>query len=64
MFFTKAFETKAKRFPKLSAFASTVGRSNSASHFHGSFDGSRLKLSKTLFTKAFKTQQNAFYESV
>ncbi|TQE68954.1 hypothetical protein, partial [Leptospira noguchii] len=72
MFFTKAFETKAKGFPKLSAFASTVGRSNSASHFHGSFevtqrltlhgslDRSRLKLSKTLFTKAFKTQQNAF----
>ncbi|WP_279575623.1 hypothetical protein [Leptospira noguchii] len=41
MFFTKAFETKAKRFLR-----------------------KRLKLSKTLFTKAFKTQQNAFYESV
>ncbi|EMK25596.1 hypothetical protein LEP1GSC008_1539 [Leptospira kirschneri serovar Bulgarica str. Nikolaevo] len=23
-----------------------------------------MKLSKTLFTKAFETQQNAFYESV
>ncbi|WP_025183696.1 hypothetical protein [Leptospira kirschneri] len=75
MFFTKAFETKVKLSPELSVsllrslevtqrLASTVARSNSASHFHGSFDGSRLKLSKTLFTKAFKTQQNAFYESV
>lgn len=32
MFFTKAFETKAKRFPKLSAFASTVAR-QVTSHF-------------------------------
>ncbi|EMK16685.1 hypothetical protein LEP1GSC042_0753 [Leptospira kirschneri serovar Bim str. PUO 1247] len=28
------------------------------------FSGSLWKLSKTLFTKALETQQNAFYESV
>ncbi|WP_025182338.1 hypothetical protein [Leptospira kirschneri] len=51
--FTDRVGNSAQRFPETQCLASTVALETQCLTPHGSFDRSRWKLSKMLFTKAF-----------